>query len=39
MKRRKRVRKKKKKTAVEVCSQKDGFLMAACIEGGYIRNC
>lgn len=31
--------KKKKKTAVEVCSQKDGFLMAACIEGGYIRNC
>lgn len=29
----------KKKTTVEVCSQKDGFLMAACIEGGYIRNC
>lgn len=32
--------KAKRKTGCEdLRSQKNGFLMAACIEGGYIRNC
>lgn len=30
---------KRKKRCEELCSQKNGFLMAACIEEGYIRNC